>query len=90
MSPTPEARRYLDELIKLLLPLVREVVRDVVQQALNDRLLTVDEAAKVSGRTPGAIRKLIHRGRLPVVRVGRSVRIRRSALLHPDANHGRG
>ena len=39
-------------------------------------LLTVAEAARLAGLTPGALRHHVHRGRLPVVRLGRAWRIR--------------
>jgi excisionase family DNA binding protein len=39
------------------------------------RLLTAEQAATYIGRTPGALRQLIHRREIPVVRLGRNVRI---------------
>lgn len=42
---------------------------------LRNRWLTVDEAAAVLRRTPKAIRRLIERRRLPVVRSDRTRRI---------------
>ncbi|MCC6629350.1 MAG: helix-turn-helix domain-containing protein [Chloroflexi bacterium] len=43
-------------------------------------LLTVDEAARLLKVTPTTIRRHINAGRLPAVRVGRSVRIRQEAV----------
>ena len=39
------------------------------------RLLSVEEAAHYLGRTPGAIRELIYKGRLPVVKIDRRVQV---------------
>lgn len=45
------------------------------------RLLNIDEAASYLGRTPGALRMMIHRGSLPVVRLGgRRVQLDREDL----------
>jgi excisionase family DNA binding protein len=49
-------------------------------------LLTVDETAKLLKVAPVTVRRYIADGRLPAVRVGRSVRVRREsigALLRP-------
>ena len=49
-------------------------------------LLTVDETAKLLKVAPVTVRRYIAAGRLPAVRVGRSVRVRREsvgALLKP-------
>lgn len=43
-------------------------------------LLKVPEAAEVTGYAPSFLWRLIQRGDLPAVRVGRSVRIRRDDL----------
>lgn len=44
-------------------------------------LLVVAEVAAYLRTTPGAVRQMIHKGTLPVVRIGSRVRIRREALL---------
>jgi excisionase family DNA binding protein len=44
-------------------------------------LLTVTEAAKLLRLTPKAVRNRIDRGQLPVIRLGRTVRIRRRHVL---------
>jgi excisionase family DNA binding protein len=44
------------------------------------RLLNVAEAAAYLGRTPDAIRQLMHRGRLPIVRIDRRVQLDRLDL----------
>ena len=45
------------------------------------RLLNVEEAAVYLGRSPGALRMLIHRGQVPVVRIGdRRVQLDREDL----------
>ena len=46
-----------------------------------DRLLDVWEVAEMLGRKPSTIRKDIHLRRFPTVRVGRQVRIPRSAVV---------
>lgn len=35
------------------------------------RLLSLKDAAELLGRTPGAVRELVYRGKLPVVRLDR-------------------
>lgn len=47
---------------------------------LTKRLLNIDEAAAYIGRTPGALRQLIYRGGLPVVKLDRRVQIDREDL----------
>jgi excisionase family DNA binding protein len=44
-------------------------------------LLTVAEAARLLRLTPKAVRNRIDRGQLPVIRLGRTVRIRRRHVL---------
>ena len=46
-----------------------------------DEMLTIDEAAELAGTTSGALRKKIDRGSISVVRLGRSIRIRRADLI---------
>lgn len=48
--------------------------------AKSTRVYTVKEAAEVLGVSPATIRRLIDRGKLPAIRVGRSVRIERCVL----------
>ena len=52
-----------------------------MRAALADRLVDIEEAAKIAGCSPGALRKRIARGTLMVVRIGRTVRVRTSDLL---------
>jgi excisionase family DNA binding protein len=68
---------------------IREVVRDELLRARCDvpaarRLLTVAEAAKLVGVHERTIRRRVAAGELPVVRVGRCVRIERDLLVPPD------
>lgn len=44
------------------------------------RLLSVEEAAIYMGRTPEAFRQLIHRGKIPVIRLDRRVQVDRQDL----------
>jgi len=64
-----------------MVPELQAAVVDAVRTAMTDRLVCVEEAAEISGCSPGALRKRIARGTLPVVRCGRSVRVRTSDLL---------
>lgn len=71
----------VQQAVASVLPELRQAVTEAVRQAMNDRLLTVDDAAEVLGCSPGALRKRIARGAVHVVRVGRTVRLRTSDLL---------
>jgi excisionase family DNA binding protein len=67
---------------------IRAVVRDELRQlrvasASTPTLLTVDEAAKQVGVHPRTIRRRIAAGELPVMRVGRCVRIDAAVLIPP-------
>lgn len=44
------------------------------------RLLSVEEAAAYLGRTPGALRQMIHRGGVPTVKIDRRVQLDRLDL----------
>ena len=50
------------------------------QQSQGPRLLTPKQAGEYLGRTESATRQLIHKRLLPVVRIGRNVRIDRRDL----------
>ena len=67
------------------IPELRRAVTDAVRIAVNDRLITVDEAAEVIRCSPGALRKRIARGALRAVRVGRTLRLRMSDLMGEEA-----
>ena len=47
---------------------------------MNEKLCTVREASEMLAITEGTIRGWIQVGRLPVVRLGRAVRIKKSVL----------
>lgn len=66
------AARIADRIV----PAIREANSDKVYP----RLMTKKQAARFLGRTESSISHLIHRGQLPVVRHGRSVRLDREAL----------
>jgi excisionase family DNA binding protein len=53
----------------------------VVRSAADDRLVGVDEGARLLGVSTAALRKRVARGQVKVVRLGRSVRLRVSDLL---------
>ena len=50
---------------------------------MNDRLIDVDEAARILTLAPGTVRGMVYRGELPVVRPAgrRAVRFRLSDIL---------
>lgn len=52
-----------------------------VAASVGDRLVPVEEAATIMGCSPSALRKRIARGSIPVVRQGRTVRLRLSTIL---------
>ncbi len=62
--------------LKALMPEIRKCIGDAVADALNEKLLDVDDAAKLTGDSPAALRKRIARGKLPVVRIGSRVKVR--------------
>jgi excisionase family DNA binding protein len=64
-----------------VVPDLRQAVTEAVRAALADRLVDIEEAAKIAGCSAGALRKRIARGTLKVVRIGRAVRVRTSDLL---------
>ena len=61
-----------------LRPMLESFIRPLggVQQ----RLFDIDQAATYLGRTPQAVRLLIHRRRLPVTKIDNKVQIDRAAL----------
>jgi excisionase family DNA binding protein len=52
------------------------------------RLLTVDDVAEVLRLSSRTIRRMIASGQLPVIRVGRAVRVHPSALIKLMDNNG--
>jgi excisionase family DNA binding protein len=72
--------------LRELLPEIRAAIADAVAKALDEKLLSIEEAAKVTGDTPAALRKRITRGRLPCVRVGSRVRVRLRDLAVPSGD----
>jgi excisionase family DNA binding protein len=77
MSEQPSA---VAALVEGVLALVRQQVLAEVQQktpkaATMKRLLTPKEAGQYLGRSEGAVRQLIHKRKLPVVKFGRNIRI---------------
>lgn len=53
----------------------------MTQSAIQPRLLNVEEAAKLLGRTPNALRTMIRRGVVPgVVRIGNRIQLDRERL----------
>lgn len=62
-----------------------DIVGDAVEERLNallhEQLVDTDEAAKILGLTPAAVRKRVERGQITAVKIGTSLRFRRSDLL---------
>jgi len=81
MSLTLDIASDVRAAVASVVPELRAAVVDAVRAAIADRLVTVEEAAKIAACSAGAIRKRIGRGTLPAVRVGRTVRVRASDLL---------
>jgi len=81
MSPiSPSASSA--QLVEAVLDVVRRQVLSEIQEqeeqskpVSSKRLLTVAEAAEYMGRTENAMRQLIHKKLIPVVRFGRNIRI---------------
>jgi len=70
------------QLVEAVLDVVRRQVLSEIQEqeeqskpVSSKRLLTVAEAAEYMGRTENAMRQLIHKKLIPVVRFGRNIRI---------------
>jgi excisionase family DNA binding protein len=57
-----------------------------IEERLPPRLFTVEEAAEQLGRSVPSIRRDIRAGRLPVVKLGRSVRIDLAKMKSIDAD----
>jgi excisionase family DNA binding protein len=55
-------------------------LRQTSDESVYPRLMTKKQAAKFLARTENSVSHLIHRGEIPVVRHGRSVRLDREAL----------
>jgi excisionase family DNA binding protein len=77
MSPD-DCVRALDEL-RAEIAAQFTALRDEIR-VINDELLTTRQAAKSLGMTEGALRTKVWRGLIKPVRIGRSVRFRRSDL----------
>ena len=71
---TPEARRALGAIVET-------AVEVKMQALLRDDLVNVEEAGQMLGISAAAVRKRVERGQLIAVRIGRSLRFRRSDLL---------
>lgn len=73
--------REVREALKEIIPELKAELARVIVETVGDRLLTVEEAAGIVGVSPKALRKRIERGTVPAIRLGRSIRVRRSALF---------
>jgi excisionase family DNA binding protein len=73
-------------LLENVLSVIRAQVKAEMQSsqpskpAPQNRLLTVPQAAEFLGRTDKAIRQLVHKKTIPVVRIDRAIRIDRRDL----------
>lgn len=61
--------------------IVGEAVQDQLKAMLREDLVDTNEAATILGLSPAAVRKRVERGQLTCVRIGASLRFRRSELL---------
>jgi excisionase family DNA binding protein len=81
MSLTLDLASDIRAAVASVVPELRAAMVEAVRTAMQDRLVGIEEAAEIAGCSPGALRKRIARGTLPVVRCGRTVRVRTSDLL---------
>ncbi len=65
----------------ILMKLVAKAMRNELGRLLDEELLDTKAAAKLLGSTAGAVRKAAERGQIPVHKVNRRLRFRRSELL---------
>jgi hypothetical protein len=85
VSASPEANIFeqynatlAQRVVEQLRPLLEKLERP--STGVQQRLFDVDQAATYIGRTPEAVRLLIHRGKLPVTKIDGKVQIDRTAL----------
>ncbi len=76
-----EAWMSSDEARTLVAEIFRTVLREELRYILTDDLVDSDEAARILSMSVGALRKAVERGRIPCLRIGRSLRFRRAELL---------
>ena len=88
-----EVRAALQSVWPELDAVVRRAVREEVPAATHgdpDELLDAEQAAKLVGMTPAALRRAAERGTFPVdaLRIGRRLRWRRGDLVALRRQHG--
>ena len=71
----------LDDVQQKLTEIVGNAVDKRLDVLLSEDLVDTDEAAKILSLTPAAVRKRVERGQLRPIRIGTSLRFRRSDLL---------
>ncbi len=81
LGPDLSAWFTSEEVQNQLKLLMREAVKAELAHLLDGELLDAKQAAKVLSMTVGAVHKGVERGQIPCVRMGRSLRFRRSELL---------
>jgi len=81
MSLTLDLAGDIRAAVASMVPELRAAMVEAVRTAIADRLVSIEEAAEIAACSPGALRKRVARGTLPVVRMGRTVRVRTSDLL---------
>jgi excisionase family DNA binding protein len=69
---------FAHHIIEQLKPLLESLIRP--STSIQQRLFDVEQAATYLGRSPEAVRLLIHRRRLPVTKIDGKVQIDRAAL----------
>ena len=70
-----------EEARKALGAIVEDAVEVKLQALLREDLVDAEEAGRIVGISAAAVRKRVERGQLSAVKVGRSLRFRRSELL---------
>ena len=66
---------------KILTEIVGIAVEERLEALFREDLVDTNEAARILGMTPAAVRKRVERGQLEPVKIGTSLRFRRSGLL---------
>ena len=64
-----------------LAEIVGDAVEKRLKEVLREDLVDTNEAAKILKLSPDAIRKRVERGQIPYLKIGTSLRFRRSDLL---------
>lgn len=75
MTPTTSSQDLLAQLTAQIRTQILAETQSTTRPPAGKRLLTPREAGEYLGRTESAVRQLIHKRMLPVIRFGRNARI---------------